>query len=689
MPLGLAIAVASLAVLFGGLALTAGRVRSGPEGHTLLWLALEGAFCWGVGVVAFRQAPRSPASLPFLVQLAGWTTYFALVSLLPRTGLPSAGLFVAYGVGSWMHAPSLVHFALALGWPHRERRWRGPVAGWYLLHGVLFLVALGAVLGGGAEVFEVVDGVARGQGLNLAAFLVSVGVLVWARRKLPMAAGRRQSVDIAVAAIVLGMGPAWLESYVPALRHSLSPGFPVAMALPALLALGFGVALLRNRIFHDRRLEAVSRELQIRVLLARDLATASADLLKHLCVTFDVHGAMLRVASTAPGGNGGSEPRLLASAGEPGGDWAAAPLADDVRFDAAASGLTFPLADEHGLVGELRLAGRLAGGFGARELSSVRRLAGPLAAVLRAKLADRELRATASELAQLASSFAAAGAQLESTAQVSNAGALDTAGGARQQVSDLAEVRGAALDTAAVAAEVRAEAGRSQEVGQAVADHGEALVRSSEELAREVERAMQALGVVRGEVDALVARGDQIEQISSAISGLAFQTNLLALNAAIEAARAGAEGQGFAVLAEEVRKLAEDSGTSARDIGRLVAGIREEIERAVVALARVLDDMEAAATRGRAGRTLFATAHQRLETLGEAATALKERADVLQSATATIEAAVHRSTEVAHGQLTRAEDAAAAVQQQMATATELRRNADRLVAVGRQLEHLL
>ena len=93
-------------------------------------------------------------------------------------------------------------------------------------------------------------------------------------------------------------------------------------------------------------------------------------------------------------------------------------------------------------------------------------------------------------------------------------------------------------------------------------------------------------------VDSLELKSQEIEKIVSLITAITDQTNLLALNAAIEAARAGEHGRGFAVVADEVRKLAEQSNGAANEIQQLIASIREEISGANESMSTSLNNVQ-------------------------------------------------------------------------------------------------
>jgi methyl-accepting chemotaxis protein len=186
-----------------------------------------------------------------------------------------------------------------------------------------------------------------------------------------------------------------------------------------------------------------------------------------------------------------------------------------------------------------------------------------------------KLRTLIGKVAESSQSVAAASQQISASSE-EIAGGTTTQAMSAQTINELFKELSRAIDSVARSAERAAELSNDTKEG---ALNGGKVVRASMEGIQQLNKQMALMQ------DDSIKIGDIIEVINE----IAEQTNLLALNAAIEAARAGEQGRGFAVVADEVRKLAERSSSATKQIGAIIRGMQDNTQNSVKALAGTIE----------------------------------------------------------------------------------------------------
>ena len=250
-------------------------------------------------------------------------------------------------------------------------------------------------------------------------------------------------------------------------------------------------------------------------------------------------------------------------------------------------------------------------------------------AMQQAEAASKEAQAKTQAMLVAADKLEAVGNVVSSASAELSAQIEQSDRGAAESAQRLSEAATAMNEMNATVQEVAKNAGSASAASSETKEKAEAGAHVVEKAVRSIEEVHQLSLVLKNDMTQLNEHAQDITRIMGVISDIADQTNLLALNAAIEAARAGEAGRGFAVVADEVRKLAEKTMASTQDVGNAIKAIQESTAKSMTgvdnAVERIGEATELANQSGRALQEIVATVEATGDQVNAIATASEEQ----------------------------------------------------------------
>ncbi|MFI5089321.1 MAG: methyl-accepting chemotaxis protein [Terriglobales bacterium] len=242
-----------------------------------------------------------------------------------------------------------------------------------------------------------------------------------------------------------------------------------------------------------------------------------------------------------------------------------------------------------------------------------------------------------------------------------SASSRDQARGAELQQDQTNQVATAMQEMATTVHEVSDHSSKGAAASQKAAETAREGGKIVDETLSRMRAIAHSVGETAKKVHELGKRSDEIGRITGVIEDIADQTNLLALNAAIEAARAGEQGRGFAVVADEVRKLAERTGNATKEIAEMIRTIQSETKTAVAAMNAGSKEVELGVeSTSRAGSSLHDIIRTS-EQVGDMVTQIATAATQQSATTEHINSNIEEIARIASSTVTGAQQTAAAL----------------------------